>query len=122
MPVITLDEAPPGARVIVCGGTGYFDRDRMFEVLDLLRPSEIANGAAPGADSLSTDWAVSRGVPFRLYRAHWKWGGRATGAFRNQHMFNSFRPDGIVAAPGGRGTRNMEIIGLEGGVWVARFS
>ena len=50
-------------RLIVCGGRDYRDRERVYEVLDMHHPSEIAAGGASGADALAMDWAAYRKVP-----------------------------------------------------------
>lgn len=117
--IISISDAPRGARIIVCGGVDFSDRDLIFIALDELAPSEVAQGAAPGADTLGHEWALSRSVPCRSYPARWRY-GKLAGFARNEHMFNDFRPDGILSAPGDRGTRHMEMTGLEGGVWVVR--
>lgn len=118
--IIELTEAPKGARIIVCGGRHFGDAPALFMALDLLSPSEIAQGGARGADTMALAWAADRGVSCRTYEAGWSFGSFA-GHARNQHMFDDFKPDGILATPGGNGTRHMEIVGLEGGAWVVRL-
>jgi hypothetical protein len=139
--ILKLESAPKGKRLIVCGGRtygwplkGYLsesdkkhdairierERKQLFEVLDLLAPIEIAEGEAPGADSLAREWAEARKIPFQRFRALWETEGKLAGPKRNRRMFESFEPDGVVAFLGGNGTRDMENVGIDGGVWLVR--
>jgi hypothetical protein len=139
--ILKLEDAPRGARLIVCGGRNYgcmFDhypneiarqqdaervqreRNRLFEVLDLLAPREIAQGEAVGADSLAKTWAAKRGVPCARFPALWNIEGKSAGPKRNRRMFSGFEPDGTVAFPGGRGTADMENVTIDGGAWLVR--
>ena len=140
--LLKLQEAPKGARIIVCGGRHYGvplksypterarlrdlprvgrERARLFEVLDFLSPKDIANGAAPGADTISTEWAMWRGVPCSQHHALWDTEGRAAGPKRNRRMFAAFLPDGVVSFPGGTGTADMEHVAISGGAWLVRI-
>ena len=98
-------------RVIVCGGRGYADRDRVFAVLDELHAelpiAVVAHGDAPGADRLATEWALRRGTLTSAYIAQWERDGRAAGPIRNQRMLVEAKPDLVVAFPGNRGTADM---------------
>lgn len=103
-------------RVLVCGGRKYANRDRVYDVLDDLRKEdslEIGCGYNPksktyqGADQLAYEWAKDRGVPGRAYPAHWSLHGNAAGPMRNQRMLEQFRPERVVALPGGGGTADM---------------
>jgi hypothetical protein len=119
--ILKLEDAPRGARLIVCGGREYADRGRLFEVLDLLAPSEIAQGEALGADSLAKTWALQRGVPCARFPALWNIEGKSAGPKRNRRMFAGFEPDGTVSFPGGRGTADMENVTIDGGAWLVRI-
>lgn len=140
--IITLEAAPKNARLIVCGGRTYgwplkgylseadkthdtvrieAERKRLFDVLDFLKPREIAEGEAPGADSVVREWAISRLVPFQRFRALWETEGKLAGRNRNRRMFASFDPEGTVAFPGGTGTADMENVTIGGGVWLVRI-
>src|SRR4029079_1495467 len=118
--IISLEDAARDARLIVCGGHDYVDRERVFMVLDELRPREIAHGGARGADTLALEWARARNVPYRTYLALLATEGRAAGPIRNRRMFAGFEPDGTVAFPGGRGTADMENVTIDGGAWLVR--
>lgn len=119
--IILLEDAPKGARIIVCGGREYADRVRLFWVLDFLRPTAIAEGEAKGADSLAREWASERRVPCARFPALWEVHGRSAGPRRNRQMFTGFEPDGTVAFPGGTGTADMENVTIDGGVWLVRI-
>jgi hypothetical protein len=118
---VKLEAAPKGKRLIVCGGREYKDRARLFQVLDLLAPSEIAQGEGLGADRLAKEWAEERGIPCARFRALWEVEGRPAGSLRNRRMFQSFEPDGVVAFPGGEGTADMERVTIDGGAWLVKI-
>jgi hypothetical protein len=120
--ILSLSAAPRRARIIVCGGRDYADRVRLFAVLDVIDPVEIAQGDARGADALAREWAAERGVPCARYRALWETEGKAAGVLRNRRMFDGFAPGGVVSFPGGRGTADMERVALGGGVWLFRVT
>jgi hypothetical protein len=98
-------------RVIVCGGRDYgqkqTERDDMFDVLDGYGITELAEGGAYGADRCASDWANIRGVWSARYSADWNKHGRAAGPIRNQQMLDEFKPDAVIAFPGGAGTADM---------------
>lgn len=91
---------------LVCGGRGYADRAFVFATLDVLKPSAVLNGGAEGADRWAREWASERYVTCTTVEADWKTHGRAAGPIRNRAMLG-FRPDLVLAFPGGRGTANM---------------
>lgn len=94
-------------RVIVCGGRAYDDAMRVRDTLDALGIMDLATGGADGADELAGQWAILHSVPLQIYRADWAKHGRAAGPIRNQQMLDEFKPDAVVAFPGGRGTADM---------------
>jgi hypothetical protein len=98
-------------RVIVCGGRKYEDDARVRAVLDAGidgQPiTEIAEGGAHGVDEHADEWAVIRGVPSKTYNAHWPKHGKAAGPIRNAEMLANFKPDAVIAFPGGTGTADM---------------
>jgi hypothetical protein len=98
-------------RVVVFGGRAYADRETLFLVLDQHHArrefSVLIEGEAPGADTLSREWAESRAVDVEPFPADWKKHGRAAGPIRNQQMIDQGRPDLGIAFPGGRGTADM---------------
>lgn len=111
-------------KVLVCGGRNYSNVQRVFELLDKLHAHTpitlIVNGAARGADSLSSEWARQRGVPFKEYPADWDKLGKSAGFKRNQQMLTDSNPDLVLAMPGGNGTEHMVTISIKAGKQVVR--
>jgi hypothetical protein len=93
-------------RVIVCGGRNYDCAKTVYEVLDDLKISALANGGASGADTLCSYYAKDRNIPCKVYPARWEL-GKSAGPKRNAEMLNDFKPTLVVAFPGGRGTADM---------------
>lgn len=97
--------------ILVCGGRDFTDRDVLFKVLDHISKSFridlIVHGAARGADRLAGQWAETRGIPSEPMAANWIEHGRRAGPIRNQAMLDKFKPDMVVAFPGGTGTADM---------------
>lgn len=98
-------------RVLVCGGRGYTDSERLFRILDVANNANpitlLVHGGARGADTLAQRWADDRGVCCMVYTANWKRDGKAAGPIRNQKMLDTEKPDMVIAFPGGRGTADM---------------
>lgn len=98
-------------KVLVCGGRDYADRRAAFAYLDGLHQlfvvSQVIEGGARGADRLGKEWAESRAIPIRTFRAKWDEHGRGAGHIRNGQMLAVGKPDAVVAFPGGRGTADM---------------
>lgn len=123
---------PPRPRLVITGGRKYRDRATVYAVLDALKPRELAHGACPygserapvGADWLADAWALANGlVPgetLRRYPAPWKLLGKRAGPHRNRAMLDDFRPDAVIAFPGGSGTADCVTAALERGIEVWR--
>lgn len=98
-------------RVLICGGRGYWDGNRVWHVLDAavdrLGLSFVIQGGATGADNLARQWARDHGVPFETYAADWQAQGNAAGPIRNQRMIDEGRPEAVIAFPGCSGTADM---------------
>lgn len=103
-------------RVIVCGGRSYYEKEIIFDALNEIGPTEIAHGGAPGADRIAHHYATERRIPVRQYPADWHKHGNAAGPIRNQQMLDEFKPDLVVAFPGGRGTASMVRLARAAGV------
>lgn len=104
------------ARILVCGGRDYGNKDRLFHDLDALnRTLDVLNvgietvihGGASGADALAAAWAYHHHIGQMEFKADWDTHGPAAGPIRNQNMLEVGRPDAVVAFPGGRGTEDM---------------
>ncbi len=125
-----MPDSIAGPRVLVCGGRKYgvvpsllpapsaTERARLiaranaecqalFAVLDELTPSHMAHGGAHGADSIAADYAKQAEIVCTSYPAKWDVFGNRAGPIRNTQMLNDFRPDVVVACPGGKGTADM---------------
>lgn len=97
-------------RVVVTGGRDYADVAFVFSQLDLIHartPIEaLATGGATGADSMALSWANDRQVPLHTFKPDWAEYGRSAGPRRNREMLDEFKPDLVLAFPGGRGTED----------------
>lgn len=106
-------------RMLVCGGRDFDDRWLMEATLANFGSDVIlAHGGARGADRMAGDYAKSRGWDVAVFQADWTKHGKAAGPIRNRHMLHAFRPDIVVAFPGGRGTADMVAIARKAGVVV----
>lgn len=98
-------------RVLVCGGRDFNDYALLCEKLDALNPggriSLIIHGGATGADSLADEWAKATDTPCLRHPAKWRPIGKGAGPLRNQEMLDKWKPQEVVAFPGGRGTADM---------------
>jgi hypothetical protein len=107
--------------MLVCGGRGYLDAERIDRVLDVLGPSLVIHGDARGADSMAANWAAKRGVPHKLFQAEWQRLGKVAGPLRNRQMLREGKPDLVVAFPGGAGTADMVGASMQNGVPVVEL-
>ena len=102
--------AMSGVRVLVCGGRDNLDRAFVFAMLDQVLAKHplmaICHGGATGVDQIAGEWASTHDVPVTEFAADWSLGSKA-GPLRNARMLDEFRPTGVVAFPGGRGTADM---------------
>lgn len=107
--------------VLVCGGRDYFDKDRLYAVLDRvhakIKIDLIIHGAQVGADLLAEEWARDRKVFFHRVPARWRQFGESAGPRRNRLMLK-LKPHLVVAFPGGDGTNDMTTIADEAGISV----
>lgn len=113
-------------RVLVCGGRGYDDADRVHAVLGKLHSEAgidvVIEGGARGADFWGHHWAEHNGVMTERYPADWENHGSFAGHMRNTRMLNEGRPDLVVAFPGGRGTADMVRKARKAGVKVVEIA
>lgn len=99
-------------RVLVCGGRDYCESSTVWGALDDLRREHgaltIINGGATGADQIAREWWKARHVGELItVPADWKRHGKAAGPMRNQRMLDQYKPEIVLAFPGGRGTADM---------------
>ena len=98
-------------RVIVCGGRDFGSPAQVWRALDALHLkmpiTELMQGGATGADQFAREWAATKpGIKRYVCKAEWDAHGRAAGPMRNQRMIE-WKPEVVMAFPGGRGTADM---------------
>lgn len=128
-------------KIVVTGGRDFKEWGFVFDTLNALHrerpitllieggqrtlpPSSGLSSSRPdhdvkpigGADYFAMRWAIVNNVPFATEPADWTQHGTRAGPIRNARMLNQYRPDLVVAFPGGKGTadcvrkaRNMNI-------------
>ncbi|MES2730005.1 MAG: DUF2493 domain-containing protein [Pseudomonadota bacterium] len=98
-------------RILVTGSRDSKDRDSVFSALDKVHALRgitlIIEGGQTGCDTFAREWAESRGICCKTEEADWNRYGRAAGPRRNAEMLKKWQPHGVVAFPGGKGTRDM---------------
>ncbi len=94
-------------QVLVCGGRKFKDKETLFTVLNSIKISKVIHGGAKGADSLAKEWAETHDIPQVGIPADWERYGKSAGPIRNQQMLDIYKPDLVIAFPGGRGTADM---------------
>lgn len=110
-------------KVLVCGGRDFRWRNVVDNALDRFDAKHgidiLITGAAKGADQLAENWAKSRQIQYIGVPARWQERGRKAGPIRNSEILDIWRPDCVIAFPGGTGTADMvrkaKIAGLD--VW-----
>jgi SLOG family YspA-like protein len=112
-------------KVLVCGGRNFRSPAQVFRALDRLHQekpiTELMQGGATGADQFAMEWAATK-PEIKRYVCHadWETHGRAAGPIRNEKML-TWKPDLVVAFPGGDGTADMVRRAEAAGVPVQRF-
>jgi predicted Rossmann fold nucleotide-binding protein DprA/Smf involved in DNA uptake len=101
-----------GKKVAVIGSRTFTDRNRLYEVLDKNKHKIrlIVSGGARGADTLATEWAQERAIPYLVFPAKWKTdeGAHDKGAgFRRNRLIIQYS-DVVIAFHDGesRGTQH----------------
>jgi hypothetical protein len=105
-------------RVLVCGGRYFQNVVRLWRVLDTFHAkhtivgvieggSDAVAGEYYGADYWARMWAKAHGIPSTTEFADWDQFGRWAGAKRNKEMIDKYKPEAVIAFPGGAGTANM---------------
>lgn len=111
---------------LICGGRDFTD-EAMFgnAIGDLIRlrglPSKIIEGGAKGADRMARTWAGQKAIEVKTEEADWNKYGKAAGHIRNQAMLDKYKPDFVVAFPGGKGTASMIDKARKAGIDVAEI-
>lgn len=111
-------------RLLVCGGRDYDDFVKLSAVMNYIAKKvniiEIIHGDAKGADSMAGVWADNRRIKVTAVPADWEHFKCAAGGIRNKKMLD-MKPDGVVAFPGGNGTKNMISIAKKANVPVLQI-
>lgn len=97
--------------ILVCGGRDFSQKARLFGSLDAVHEKHtidlLIHGDARGADRLAEEWAKRRQVPYLGVPARWgALGNKVAGPERNGRML-VWKPEVVIAFPGGTGTANM---------------
>jgi hypothetical protein len=113
-------------RVIVCGGHDYNSPNTVEANLDAIHSQNtitaLMQGGASGADKFADDWAARHpDIQRHVCHADWKTHGRAAGPIRNARMLE-WKPDIVIAFPGGAGTANMVKQARKAGVYVIELA
>lgn len=104
-------------RLLVCGGRSFNNHTFVFKTLDAFPEiSVIITGAAAGVDTLALAWARENEIPFIGVPAQWKKFPGVAGPVRNVVMLTDWKPDCVLAFPGGQGTRNMMSVAKAAGI------
>jgi hypothetical protein len=104
-------------RTIIAGSRDYCLTQDDWRALDSMQITEVVCGGARGVDDCGRQWAISRGIPVKMFPADWDAHGRSAGPIRNRQM--AMYADKLIAFWDGksRGTRNMidtaKSLGLE---------
>ena len=110
-------------RLLVTGGRNFDNRLIVFGVLLTFHEhcpiTVLGHGDAPGLDRTAAEWAELVGVPVLAYRANWALHGPHAGPVRNAQMLRDFKPDMLMAFPGGTGTAHMVTLARKAQVPVA---
>ena len=114
-------------RIIVCGGRDFTNEALLDQALNHFLGSiptaelTIVEGDAKGADKMAEAWGNSWDVKVETHKADWDKFGKSAGYKRNQAMLDS-KVDGVIAFPGGPGTKMMVEIARKAGVRVVEVA
>jgi predicted Rossmann-fold nucleotide-binding protein len=111
-------------KVVVCGSRNLRSPARVWRELDRLHAeykfTDLMHGGAKGVDRHAKEWAKTKPeIQVWVCPALWKKFGPAAGPIRNGRMLQ-WKPDLVIAFPGGPGTANMMELAKRAGVPVHR--
>ena len=103
------------ARVIVCGGRDFRDKELCFETLEKVLSEYdsvgIVAGHARGADTYGEEFAKIHGIKVSIFKPDWKLYGRGAGPVRNRQMLKyALEENAVIVAfwdGASKGTKNM---------------
>jgi hypothetical protein len=113
-------------KVLVCGGRDFSNEAYIWTRLNRLHAEHkitaLMQGGARGVDTIAGEWARSKPeITRHVCRADWEKHGKAAGPKRNARMLE-WKPDLVVAFPGGRGTADMVRQAKAAGAKVVEFA
>ena len=116
-------------RILVCGGREYNDKERLGRILDSVHANAqsggkdliIIHGNARGADLLADQYAREKSLGVLPFPADWDTHGKRAGFIRNKQMLDEGKPHGVIAFPGGIGTRMMVGLAKRYGIPVKEY-
>lgn len=74
--------------ILIAGGRDFDNENVLFEVLDHVKPDEVVQGGAKGADREGKLWADFFGYQNLQFDAEWDTHGKKAGILRNIDMKN----------------------------------
>jgi len=107
--------------LIVSGDRNWTDREKIRQVLTEFNPQTtlLVEGGARGADSLARQEGRKLGFEVITVKADWYKYGKAAGPIRNKVMYDTYKPDGILAFHSNiaesKGTKHMIELAEKGG-------
>lgn len=98
------------SRIVVTGGRDETPERKtmVYNALNIYKPVEVAQGGAKGTDTYALLWCQDNKVKHQTFNVNWNTFGRAAGPIRNRKMIEKFKPDYVLAFPGGPGTLNCK--------------
>jgi hypothetical protein len=114
-----------GLKILICGDRNWTDIGSiLLRMRTLPKDTIIINGAARGADQISTRVAKYLGLKYIEYPADWVTHGKAAGPVRNRQMLKE-KPDEVWAfhhdIEHSKGTKDMVTIAEKARIPVRLF-
>lgn len=73
-------------KLAVVGSRFGFDRNRIFNVLNIIKPTSIISGGANGVDLFAALYATELRLPLVVFLPDWGKYGKRAGAIRNKQI------------------------------------
>jgi hypothetical protein len=120
---LQFETIPNSETWLVCGGRYFKDTEFVYRTLTNLTwvrgaPLQLVQGGSDGADHWARLWASDQVVVGYTEFAKWDVYLESAGPIRNQLMLDKYKPDLVIAFPGGIGTAHMVHIAHKAGVEV----
>jgi len=110
--------------ILVTGDRNWTNVERVIKVLECFpKNTIIVHGNARGADTIAWLVAEELGMTVRKYPAKWSEYGRAAGSIRNKLMYETEKPDIVIAFHNdiehSKGTKHMVGLARKSGTHVS---